>query len=126
MKFEFKGQTYEVDENNVIFSINKNGCIAGIEFGEPVKVKPRWCVMLTTRNVGNTNSKLLFENDDYNACRSVFNIEKERLVKNLIIKTDAAFRLKITSPDIPLYGCATFSIISEYEAVEYYLILKEK
>lgn len=120
MEFEFKGQTYEVGEDNVKFSINKDGCINSLEFMEPVKVKPRWGVILTTRNVGDTDLRLLFESDDYDACRSVFNMEKECLVKQLIM-AETDFRLKVSGSFTPPY--LSFSIVDEHKAIEQYLKL---
>lgn len=120
MKFEFKGQTYEVDENNVMFSVDASRGITSLTFRKPVELKPRWGVILTTRNVGDTDLRLLFESDDYDACRSVFNMEKERLVKQLIM-TETDFRLKVSGSFTPAY--MTFSIVDEHKAIEQYLKL---
>lgn len=123
MKFEFKGQTYEVDENDVIFSVDASGGITSLTFRKPVELKPRWQVMLSTRNTGNTNTGILFESDDYDACRYRFAFEKERLIKQIkqLILTDDAYRLKVSHSETPIY--AVFSIIEERNTVEYYLRL---
>ena len=123
MKFEFKGQTYEVDENNVIFSVDASGGITSLTFRKPVELKPRWQVILSTRNTDNSDAGILFESDDYDACRNRFVFEKERLIKQLILTGDA-YRLKVSYSETPIY--AIFSITEERNAVEYYLRLMKK
>ena len=122
MQFEFKGQTYEVSEDNVIFVVDKHDCIASLEFREHVKQKARWHVVLTTRNTGDTDSKVLIESDDYYACRMWFNREKEHLVNRLIVSAEDAYRLKVSFSDTPTY--TIFSVTEEQKAVEYYLRLE--
>ena len=123
MQFEFKRQTFEVSEDSVIFVVDKNSCITGLEFRKPVELKPRWQVILSTRNVGNTDTGILFESDDYDACHDRFAFEKERLIKQLIM-ADAAYRLTVSFSDTPTF--TIFSVIEEQKAVEYYLRLMKK
>lgn len=122
MRFDFKGQSYEVSEDNVMFSVDENSSITGILFREPVKEKSRWRVKLSTRRgSGNADSRLIFESDDYDACRSIFDLEKKRLVEGLMLTTDTGLKLDVSNSSSP---CGTSFIVTDInDGVEYYLRL---